>query len=35
VVEVPAAKAEHVISSMRGAMIRGKKAMVRRYREER
>ena len=30
-----AAKAEHVISAMRGAMIRGKKAMVRRYREER
>ena len=35
VVEVPASKAEHVISAMRGAMIRGKKAMVRRYREER
>ena len=35
VVEVPASKAEHVISSMRGAMIRGKKAMVRRYREDR
>jgi len=35
VVEVPAGKAEHVISAMRGALIRGKKAMVRRYREER
>ena len=35
VVEVPAARAEHVIRAMKQTSIRGKRAMVRRYREER
>lgn len=35
VVEVPADRAERVIDRMRHTMIRGKKAMIRRYREER
>jgi ATP-dependent RNA helicase DeaD len=35
VVEVPAARAEHVIRAMKNTSIRGKRAMVRRYREER
>ena len=35
VVEVPAARAEHVIRAMKQTTIRGKRAMVRRYREER
>ncbi len=35
VVEVPAARAEHVIRAMQQTSIRGKRAMVRRYREER
>ena len=35
VVEVPASRAEHVIRAMKQTTIRGKRAMVRRYREER
>ena len=35
VVEVPATRAEHVIHAMKQTSIRGKRAMVRRYREER
>jgi ATP-dependent RNA helicase DeaD len=35
VVEVPASRAEHVIRAMKHTSIRGKRAMVRRYREER
>ena len=34
VVEVPSERAEHVIQSMRHTSIRGKRAVVRRYREE-
>jgi ATP-dependent RNA helicase DeaD len=35
VVEVPAARAEHVIRAMKQTSIRGKRAMVRLYRDER
>ncbi|MEN9804518.1 MAG: DbpA binding domain, partial [Actinomycetota bacterium] len=35
VVEVPASRAEHVIRAMKNTSIRGKRAMVRLYREER
>lgn len=35
VVEVPASRAEHVIRAMKQTTIRGKRAMVRRYKEER